>query len=296
MANEPRTMRGQQVSNGQSVVITGCSSGIGCATAVHLDLLGYRVFAGVRSSSDGEDLVRASSGRIEPLLMDVTESESISASSARVRGALGNGEGLKGIVNNAGFAMTSPLEFVDLDALRHQFEVNVIGVAAVTKAFLPLIVRPGGRVVNMSSGSGKIVTPLIGPYCASKYALEAMSDALRIELRSEGLHVSIIEPGVIETPIHEKNDERTRRMTEALPALARERYGPALDRLNAQSAKFAKSATPAIRVARAVARALSAKRPKTRYPVTTEAHLLSWIGPFLPDRARDAIFGGMLGL
>ncbi|MDG2303231.1 MAG: SDR family oxidoreductase [Candidatus Binatia bacterium] len=279
----------------RNVLITGASSGIGRETALLLAEHGQRVFAGVRSDAAAKALRSATTGDLCPVHLDVTDAASISAASVQIREALGEGR-LQGLVNNAGMTITAPLEFVDLDALRRQFEVNVFGVAAVTKAFLPLLERPDGRVVNVSSGAGKIVSPLIGPYCASKYALEAMSDALRIEIRGQGLFVSVVEPGAIDTPIHEKNDAQLQGMLEALPAQGRARYEPALARLRRMNESMAKQGVPAARVARTIAKALSARRPKTRYPVSAEAHLLAWIGPFLGDRARDAIFGRMVGL
>jgi NAD(P)-dependent dehydrogenase (short-subunit alcohol dehydrogenase family) len=207
-----------------------------------------------------------------------------------------SGKGLDAIVNNAGYTSTAPMEFVDLDELRSQFEVNFFGAVAVAKAFLPHLTRPGGRIVNISSGAGRIVSPLIGPYCASKYAMVAVSDAMRLELRGAGLAVSIVEPGFIETPMHAKNDVLIGELLDGLPEAGRERYAPAIERLQATNEKLAKSASPAIDVARAVERALTDRRPRTRYPVTREAKLLYWIGPFLTDRMRDAIFGRITGL
>lgn len=278
-----------------SVLITGASSGIGRETALLLDSEGFRVFAGVRREVDVGALRRAGSERVHPLLLDVTDASAIEGAAAEVRERVGPG-GLNGLVNNAGFTIAGPLEFVDLEALRRQFEVNVFGVAAVTRAFLPLLARPGGRVVNVSSGAGKIVTPLIGPYCASKFALEAMSDALRIEVRNQGLHVAVVEPGAIDTPIHEKNDAQLVEMVEALPEEGRARYGDALGKLERLNQQMAKQGIPARRVAVTIAKALQARRPKTRYPVAAEAHLLAWIGPFLGDRMRDRIFGRLVGL
>ncbi len=279
----------------KSVFITGASSGIGRETALLLDRDGLRVFAGVRSDEAADALGRAAVGPLEAVRIDVTHADSISAAVEAVRAGL-HSEALSGLVNNAGMTVTAPLEFVDMDALRRQFEVNVFGVAAVTKAFLPLLERPGGRIVNVSSGAGKIVSPLIGPYCASKYALEAMSDALRVEVRGQGLHVSVVEPGAIDTPIHDKNETSLRQMVEALPDEGRARYGAALEKLSRTNASMAKQGIPAARVAATIAKALRVQRPKTRYPVAAEAHLLAWIGPFLGDRVRDAMFGRMVGL
>ncbi|MBW2273951.1 MAG: SDR family oxidoreductase [Deltaproteobacteria bacterium] len=283
------------MSPARSVLVTGTSSGIGWATALRLDRLGFRVFAGVRRGEDADRLAAAASERLVTLLLDVTDAGSIEAARVSVAEELG-ARSLDGIVNNAGYTSTSPMEFVDVDELRRQFEVNLFGAAAVVKAFLPHMTRPGGRIVNISSGAGRIVTPLLGPYCASKYALVAISDAMRVELRGAGLAVSIVEPGFIETPMHEKNDARIAELLDSLPEIGRQRYGRALERLQATNEKMSKTAAPAEDVARAVEKALSDARPRARYPVTREARLLHWIGPFLTDRIRDAIFGRIVGL
>jgi NAD(P)-dependent dehydrogenase (short-subunit alcohol dehydrogenase family) len=278
-----------------TVVITGTSSGIGRATALHLDHLGFEVFAGVRRQEDADRLASDASDRLATLLLDVTDAASIEAARTNVAERLG-GRNLDGLVNNAGYTSTAPMEFVEIGELRRQFEVNLFGAAAVARAFLPHLLRPGGRIVNISSGAGRIVTPLLGPYCASKYALVAISDAMRVELRGAGIAVSIVEPGFIETPMHEKNDVRIADLLDSLPEAGRARYGPALQRLKATNEKMAESAAPAEDVARAVERALTDARPRARYPVTREARLLYWIGPFLSDRIRDAIFGRIVGL
>ena len=187
-----------------AVVITGASTGIGRVCAFHMDKLGFRVFAGIRNESDGRSLIEGSAGRITPLLIEVTDSVSALAAADRVAGAVGSA-GLSGLVNNAGIVVAGPLEFLPLSELRKQFEVNVLGQIAVTQAFLPLLRQARGRIVNMSSIAGRVAFPYIGPYSASKYALEAISDALRIELLPWGISVSVIEPGDVATPIWKKS-------------------------------------------------------------------------------------------
>ena len=279
--------------NLESALITGASSGIGRATTLWLDERGFRVFAGVRRESDGERL-KGEGSRIEPVILDVTQSDSIAAAVERVREALGRDGRLTGIVNNAGMPLLGPMEYVDAGALRQQFEVNVIGVAAVTTAFMPLLKRPGGRVVNMSSLSGFLATALSGPYSASKYAVEAMSDALRAEVKGQGIGVSIIEPGVIATDIHDKNRERADRVLEGLPDAGRERYGPALETFYARGE--AQTAAPPTDVARAIHHALTARKPKARYQVTPTVRALSMISPFLSARMRDRLSKSITGL
>ena len=210
--------------------------------------------------------------------------------------SLGRGKSLDALVNNAGYTVTCPMEFIDLDAMREQFEVNVFGVAAVTSAFLPVMKRPGGRIVNVSSGAGKISPPLIGPYTASKYALEAMSDSLRLEIRSQGIRVSLIVPGFIKTDIHDKNEAATGALLEDLSEEALRKYGPAIERLRAGDKRQSAKGAPASDVAEAIGRAITDARPRNRYPVTSEAKLLGWIGAFMSDARRDNMFGKMYGL
>ncbi len=278
-----------------NVVITGTASGIGHATALLLAERGFRVFAAVRKQTDLETWRAAAAPGIEPILLDVTQADSIETATTQVAEALGT-QPLDALVNNAGITVTSPLEFVDLDAMRWQFEVNVFGVAAVTRAFLPLLKRPGGRIVNVSSGAGKIAPPLIGPYTASKHALEAMSDVLRLELRGQGIAVSVIQPGFIESAMHDKNQAAAAELLDALPPDGKKKYAEAIERMRANDERQSARAAPAREVAAAIHRAITANRPRTRYPVTSEAKLLAWIGPFLSDRARDRIFGRITGL
>jgi NAD(P)-dependent dehydrogenase (short-subunit alcohol dehydrogenase family) len=278
-----------------AVVITGASSGIGRTTALQLDRLGFRVFAGFRKQEDADSLAGEASERLTPLSIDVTDIVSIEAARDEILRSLGE-QPLFALVNNAATTVTMPLEFVDLEALRGQFEINTFGVAAVTKTMLPLIERPGGRIVNVSSGAGRIVSPLVGAYCASKYALVALSDALRLELRGQGISGFVIEPGFIDTPMHEKNERQVEEMLGSLPAEGRERYGPAIAKMRAANERLSKRASPPEAVSKAIVHALTARRPRSRYPVTAEARLLAVIGPFLTNRMRDAIFGRMVGL
>ncbi len=176
----------------KTVLITGASTGIGEACALWLQDRGYRVFAGVRKSTDAEALQQKSKGHLTPVLLDVADEASIREA---VQFVLTQEPKLEGLVNNAGIAVAGPLEFVPLQELRRVLEVNVVGQVAVTQAFLPLLREARGRVVLMSSISGRVAAPLMGPYAASKFALEAIGDALRRELAPWGIEVSIIEPG-----------------------------------------------------------------------------------------------------
>jgi NAD(P)-dependent dehydrogenase (short-subunit alcohol dehydrogenase family) len=276
-------------------VITGTSTGIGRATALRLDAAGHRVFAGVRREADGEALRRDASDRLTPILLDVTDAGAIEVAAKSVEAALGD-DGLAGVVNNAGIGVGGPIEFLEIDDWRRQFEVNVFGPAAVIKTFLPLLRRARGRIVNVSSAAGRVSNPILGAYCASKFALEALSDSLRVEVRGSGISVSVVEPGFIETPMLDKGKSETAGVIEKLPPRGRELYEKALRKFDATTDAFRKRASTPDAVAKAIQHALTASRPKTRYTVGLDSKALSFLGWALPDRTRDAISGYLVGL
>src|SRR5256714_6526089 len=208
-------------SNG-GVLITGAATGIGEATALRLGEAGFRVFAGVRKPEDGDRLRAAGVTVVQPL--DVTKSEDIEAAVGTVEQAL-DGAPLRGIVNNAGIGIGGPLEALALDDFRRTIEVNTTAQLAVTKAFLPLLRKSKGRIVNMSSIGGRVAQPFAGPYIVSKFALEAVSDVLRVELHEWGIDVVAIEPGTIATPIWEKSSQEADRVLDGLTPEQRELYG-----------------------------------------------------------------------
>ncbi len=275
------------------MVVTGASTGIGRAAASRLDREGFRVFAGVRKLADGQALRDTASPRLTPLLLDVTDAASIAAAVGQVSTETG-GHGLQGLVNNAGVAVGGVLEFLDIEQLRYQLEVNLVGAVAVTKGFLPLIRHTGGRVVNISSDSGLLSTPFMAPYCASKFGLEAISDALRRELRPWGIQVVIVEPGAIATPIWDKARPHTKELRAALPAEAVGLYGQMFDRVESFVEKQAAGAISADAVADAVYRGLTGRRPKLRYQVGNDAKMTRWMTRLLPARAVDAIVASMI--
>ncbi len=277
------------------IVITGASSGIGEACALYLDELGYRVFAGVRRLSDGEALKAKASARLTPVLLDVTDLASIDRAAETVKAAVGSA-GLAGLVNNAGIAVGGPLEVVPLADLRKQFEVNVIGQVAVTQALLPLLRQGRGRIVNMGSIAGRATMPFMGPYSASKFSLEALTDAMRMELRPWGIHVSIVEPGAIASRIWDKAGHAADQMEAAASAEAKAHYGEAVARVREAVARAAQRAIPARVVAEAVAHALSAARPKTRYLVGFDARFRAVLTAWLPDRVQDWLLKRILKL
>jgi NAD(P)-dependent dehydrogenase (short-subunit alcohol dehydrogenase family) len=278
------------VSKGYAVV-TGASSGIGESSTRHLASLGFNVFAGVRNDADAE---RVAGARIEPLKLDVTEQASVDAAAAQVAEAVGN-VGLAGLVNNAGIAVAGPLEYIDVADFQRQMDVNVTGLLRATQAFLALIRQARGRIVNVSSIGGRVALPLVGPYAASKFAVEGMSDSLRRELRPWGIHVALIEPGPVATPIWEKGVVEAQRMLDNAPAELTERYGEVIEAIRNESEKNKTAGVPPQDVADAVAHALTASKPKTRYLVGRDAKVRGAIAKVLPDRAMDAAIGRALG-
>lgn len=277
-----------------AVLITGASTGIGAACALHLDRLGFRVWAGVRRPSDGEALVGQASRQLTPIILDVTDSSSIATAFAAVAADAG-GDGLAGLVNNAGIVVAGPVELLPIAELRTQLEVNVIGLVAVTQAALPLLRRGRGRVVNIGSISGRMATPVVGAYAASKFALEALTDALRLEVQPWGIDVALIEPGAVATPIWEKSRVAGLALRQALTPDAERLYADAISAVERAAARSARQAISPDAVVRAVAHALTAPRPKTRYLVGTAARIQSIIAR-LPDRLRDRLLTRALRL
>lgn len=277
------------------IVITGASTGIGEACALYLDELGYRVFAGVRQPADGDALKAKASARLTPILLDVTNEASIDRAAKAVEDAVG-AAGLAGLVNNAGIGVGGPLEILALADLRMQFEVNVIGQVAVTQAFLPLLRKSRGRIVNMGSIAGRAAMPFMGPYSASKFALEALTDAMRLELQPWGIRVSIVEPGAVESRIWDKAKHRTDQIDARWSTEEKSLYRDALAPVRKAVERAAQRAIPARVVAKAVAHALSAARPKTRYLVGLDARLRAALAAWLPDRVQDRLLTWVLKL
>ncbi|WP_018465211.1 SDR family NAD(P)-dependent oxidoreductase [Calidithermus timidus] len=274
------------------ILITGASSGIGESCALYLAEKGHMVWAGVRRLEDGERLAHQAKGLLHPVLLDVTEGESIARAARVIREQASR---LDGLVNNAGIAVAGPLEFLPLEELRRQLEVNVIGQVAVTQAVLGMLRQGRGRIVNMSSISGRIAAPLFGPYSASKFALEAISDSLRRELKAWGIEVSVIEPGSIQTPIWSKGVSRGRQLLEKLPPEAKALYGRAIEGQIRYVESVDGRSLPPIEVARAVEHALTTPRPRTRYVVGRGARIGLLFARFLPDRLLDEmILGGLV--
>ena len=288
-----QTNQMNQMNSSMAVVVTGASTGIGAACALDCAARGMTVFAGVRDPRAGEALAAKGGPSLIPVTLDVTDEPSITRSVEIVRQVVG-GAGLGGLVNNAGIAIGSPLEVIPLSQLRKQFEVNVIGQIAVTQAFLPLLRRGRGRIVNMGSIAGRGTIPLLGPYSASKHALEALTDALRMELQPWGIQVSIIEPGAIATSIWEKSDKAAGDLEASAGEAAKALYGEAVIRIRDAVAQSARRAISPDAVVRAVHHALTADRPKTRYLVGADATVRAWMVKWLPDRLQDRLLAWVL--
>lgn len=277
--------------NQLAVLVTGASSGIGEACVRKLDHEGFTVFAGVRKGEDAQALCETVSPRVIPVLLDVTQADQIRQAAELVGEKLPTA-GLWGLVNNAGIATGGPLEFLPIPALREQLEVSVTGQLAVTQAFLPFLRQTHGRIVNMGSIAGKLSSPFQAPYAMAKFALEAMSDSLRLELRPWGIRVAIIEPGNIATPIWKKTLQNYDQMTADMPPQYFEYYGPVIDMMRSYIAAKQPKVFP-MAVAEAVFHALTSEKPLTRYLIGKDARRLRWIAR-LPDSLRDRLIASKL--
>lgn len=290
-----------------AVLITGVSSGIGRACAVHLARRGFRVFGTVRREEDVESLraeaVREGLGdRLSALRMDVGDSGSVRSAAAGLAQQLGSA-GLRAVVNNAGIGVVGPIECVSDDDWRTQFQVNVIGAVAVTRECLPMLraygaseraVPRAGRIVMMSSVAGRVAQPILGPYSASKFALEAISDSLRIELRSQPVAVSVIEPGAVKSEIWRKGEEGARKIGGGgtLESL----YGGDVEVMRAAAAKSEAGAIPALKVAEAVERCIVAPKPPTRIVLGRDARTATLAKRWLPTLMMDSVLIRAFGL
>ncbi len=272
------------------VLVTGASSGIGAATVIGLAKRGFEVFAGLRGSDDAVKLFAHQPARIFTLPLDVTKEESIRDAERCVANVAGS-RGLVGLVNNAGIALGGPLECTPISVLRRQLEVNVVGAMAITQALLPHLRRATGRIVNIGSISGRVALPFVGPYAASKFALRALSDSLRAELKPWGIEVIMVEPGQIATPIWGKGIAECERQQADWSPEAQEWYGEIMTALLNRARRG--GGLPPERVADVVCQALTTVRPKTCYVVGRDAHALRWFG-WLPARWRDALLSRSL--
>jgi NAD(P)-dependent dehydrogenase (short-subunit alcohol dehydrogenase family) len=266
-----------------AVVVTGASTGIGRATALLLDGAGYRVFAGVRKEADARQLSQDGSDRLTPLMIDVTDAGQVEAAGREVAEAVGD-EGLAGLVNNAGVVGGGPIEFMPLDELRDTLEVNLIGQVAVTQALLPLLRRRKGTIVFIASIGGRVASPFMSPYNTSKFAIEALGESLRHELRPWEIDVVVVEPGSIDTQIWSKGNDKARDQLDEMPEDARRLYGRQLSRFVEVISETASRGIPAEKVAEVVHTGIASENPKHRYLVGTDAKIGARLKGTLPDR------------
>jgi NAD(P)-dependent dehydrogenase (short-subunit alcohol dehydrogenase family) len=264
------------------VVVTGASTGIGEATALHLRELGFDVVAGVRKD---EDAARLAAAGLESVRLDVTDAAKVDS----LRQGLGE-HALAGLVNNAGVAVPGPLEFVPIERFREQLEVNLVGQVAVTQALIPALRRGRGRIVNVSSIGGRVALPLMGPYAASKFGLEGASDSLRRELAQFGVEVVVVEPGGVKTPIWGKGRQLADDLVGTLPPEAERLYGRMMDALRAATARIESDTGMEPRaVAEVIGRAMTDRRPRTRYLVGRDARSRWAVAKRAPDRVMDRL-------
>jgi len=271
--------------NQRAIVITGASSGIGKATALHLDQLGFRVFAGVRKEADGQALSDEASDKLTPILLDVTDDDSIAAAVRTVTEA--PSARLFGLVNNAGLSINGPLELVPLTEIKKLMDVNVIGLLAVTKAFLPLLRESQGRIVNISSGHGLLAIPDKSAYAASKFAVQAISDALRVELRPFGVSVSCLAVGKVDTEVLGKIVSDRDVMIRAADPEIVELYTSLIEFFDREVKNL--PGIPPLEVGRVAAKSLMTAKPKAHYLIGPGARKMKYLSR-LPIRLRDWLF------
>ncbi len=277
-----------------SVVITGASTGIGWATAKLLLGRGFRVFGSVRKQADAERLRAEFGTNFTPLLFDVTDEAAVLAAAREVRAAL-KGETLAGLVNNAGIAVAGPVLDLAVDDFRRQMDVNVIGPVIATQAFGPLLGSdpqlkgPKGRIVMISSVSGKTGAPMTAPYAASKHAIEGLSESLRRELMLFGIDVIIVAPGAVKTPIWSKAEEVD------ISAYKNSPFLPALEKIRKFMLALGENGLPAEKIAEVIADALTSSSPKVRYQIAPDP-MQQLIASVLPKRMLDRIIAKRLGL
>jgi len=278
----------------RTVLITGCSSGIGKATARLLAQQGFRVLAGVRSSAAASELADAELPNLEPVLLDVTSDEDVAKIVQSIEASCPHG--LYALVNNAGVGLPAAVELTSLDELHSIFEVNTIAPLRMIQSCLPLLRLGGGRIVNMSSMNGTMALPMVGAYSASKFALEALSDTLRVELRPWQIPVCLIRPGQVRTSIFDKARDALNAHRQEIP----EPLKPGYDKMYARAAKFnergAKSPTSPEKVARLVLKVLIAKHPSPRYHVGIDAHFMRILNAIVPQRLTDRLLARAMGV
>lgn len=278
----------------KNIVITGASTGIGYATTASLIKRGYRVFGSVRKAADAERLQATFGDLFEPLIFDVTDRAAVQKAATQLTEKIGH-EGLAGLINNAGIAVAGPVLHIPIEDFRHQLDVNVLGLVATTQAFAPLLGAShknnfaAGKIINVSSVSGKFSSPFMGAYASSKHAVEAISDALRIELQLYGIEVIVVGPGVVKTPIWEKAEELD------LSHLEKTDYANSTKKLVHFLQKMSKDGFEQEAFGETMADIFETKNPKVRYALVPNK-LQNWTLPrLMPTRILNKIIGKRLG-
>ena len=279
----------------KKIVITGVSTGIGYASAKVLCNSGYMVFGSVRNKKDADRLSLELGNNFHPLIFDVTNKEEIISEYEKVKNSLKKGECIKGLINNAGIALGGPVSLIDTEVFRKQFDVNFFGLIDVTKIFLPLLgIKKGfekkGKIINISSVSGKRAYPFVAPYSSSKFALEAFSDSLRRELLMYGIDVILIEPGPIKTAIWDKTPDPNKNQ------FIGSDYEYSLKRFYKLVIAMGKKGLDADVIANRVKLILETKKPSPRHIITSNRLFNYTIAGILPTRLYDKIIAKGFGM
>jgi NAD(P)-dependent dehydrogenase (short-subunit alcohol dehydrogenase family) len=277
-----------RIDRHELIVVTGASTGIGAATVKELARRGFHVLAGVRREVDADALRGLGIEGIEPRILDITVESDITAIADRVVRDPQH-RPLRALINNAGIAINAPVETLPIAQWRQQFEVNLFGHIAITQALLPALLNSSGTVVNISSVGGKVALPTYGAYAGSKFALEAVSDALRREVNAAGIKVVVVEPGAVKTEIAERGIATSEGLKADMTVAQLTRYSEVMDAVMAQARSFNETGVSAEAAAAVVAKAATASRPRTRYTVGRDAAILLQISRFVSDRVLDRI-------
>ena len=272
------------------VLISGASTGMGAASARELARRGYHVLAGVRREADAEAL---RGPNLEPVMLDITKPEQIEEVARRIAFDPYR-RPLRALINNAGIAINAPVEVLSMAQWRQQFEVNLFGHIAVTQAVLPSLLAGSGRVVNISSVGGRVALPTYGAYAGAKFAMEAMSDALRRELAPHGVQVVVVQPGGVKTEMTGHGIERARDVVAGFNPNQQARYGGLMRAIMSHAAAFTANGLSAEAAGRIIARAATTRRPRVRYPIGRDAAVLTRLVRVVPDRLLDRMLAADL--
>lgn len=280
----------QSSTSSELVVVTGASTGIGRATAQRLATDGFHVVAGVRTEAAAAEV---KAGRIEPVLLDITDESQVTALADRVRA---DRRPLRAVVNNAGIAVNAPIEALPPAEWRRQFEVSVFGQVAVIQALMPALLRSKGRIVNIGSTGGKVAMPGFGAYSGAKFAMEAVSDSLRREVEPFGVTVAVIIPGAVRTKLTERGNATAERLIAGMTPEQRTRYAGLTKAFRTTTESWGTNGLDASVVADAVSKAIRERRPRTRYTVGRDAAVMTRLTHLVSDRLLDRMVRRTMGL